>query len=108
MLQHITLVHIDKIGGAEDDDEEDADTTAASTAEAVLRDCKYNLHVTMMASNRCLKAREVFDTPDIFDTPDMVLMFSAISVWIFSGKMWLRFELTICFHISMLWHAPGR
>ena len=56
VLQHITLVHIDKLGGAEDDDEEDADTTAASTAEAVLRDCKYNLHVTMMASNRCLKA----------------------------------------------------
>ena len=60
MLKPITWVHLDQLGGGEDDDEEEADATTASTAEAVLRDCKYNLHVTMMASNRCLKARDNF------------------------------------------------
>ena len=52
--------HTEKLGGCEDDDEDEAEPAAASTAEAVLRDCKYHLHVTMMASNRCLKARKVF------------------------------------------------
>ena len=44
---------------AEDDDEEEIEGNGA-TADAILRDCRYNLHVTMMASNRFLKARVVF------------------------------------------------
>jgi len=53
-------------GGEGDDDEDgELDASAAVTADAILRDCKYNLHVNLMASNRGLKAR-----------PCMILLFT--------------------------------
>ena len=55
----LNLVGSNLFAGGEGDDEEDLEPDASATvtaADAILRDCRYNLHVSLMASNRCLKA----------------------------------------------------
>lgn len=55
-LSHIVCLRVCLSGSdGEEEDKKEEEVEDGATAEAILRDYKYNLQVTMMASNRSLK-----------------------------------------------------